>query len=407
MTMTAIAEKKQLNKGKYIKKHNAAIRSFSEMSLLEKKVSNVLLYNAYNNLMTHKTHQITISQLLEMLSLRTNNYQKLKTAIKRLIATTVEWNVTKVEPSTAKVNKDGLFDSGENWKACSLLSSVQIDRTLITYEYNQILKDLFYEPAFYSKISLSVQNQFRSLYSISLYENAMSYLNCGTSGWLPLKNFRKLMGINESKYKNINDLKKRVLIPAMKEVNKISDIQVNYEIAKVIKGKYNIKISVSKNTTNPTLDPIKIQVSNDFLQKSIKNYKLPKEKISFWQETYGNEYLIEKIALIEKSKGNIKNPAAFLNKAIKENWGGRKTNIATIGVVNKQNEIKKYKFSKEENMSWFVTLNSEQKLEKLGEVKSKFPLIEKHLEFYKVDVLKEEFVNSEVFSIFMEVLARQ
>ena len=153
---------------KYVKKHNAAIRSYSEMSLLEKKIANVLLYNAYHNLKNQNIHVISISQLLNLLSLKTNDYQKLKQAIKHLMSTTIEWNVTKKENIVTSVKPNTkLFDSKENWKACTLLASVQIEGTIIKYEYSEILRELFYQPSFYSKISLCIQSKFRSNYSIN------------------------------------------------------------------------------------------------------------------------------------------------------------------------------------------------------------------------------------------------
>ena len=47
-----------LTKEFYVKKHNAAIRSYSQMTLLQRKVANTLLYNAYYDLVNKDFHEI-------------------------------------------------------------------------------------------------------------------------------------------------------------------------------------------------------------------------------------------------------------------------------------------------------------------------------------------------------------
>ena len=123
-------------KEKVLKKHNAAIRSYSEMSLLERKVANVLLYNAYHNLLINNFHEISLTELLGLLSMRTNDYEKLKQVIRQLMTTVIEWNVTKKESENNELQDSKLFDPKENWRACTLLSSVHIDGTQIKYEYS-------------------------------------------------------------------------------------------------------------------------------------------------------------------------------------------------------------------------------------------------------------------------------
>lgn len=389
---------------KYIKKHNAAIRSYSEMSLLEKKISNVLLYNAYHHLKTQSIHTISISQLLDLLLLKTNDYKKLKQAIKQLMSTIIEWNVAKKEKIISSIEKDKkLFDSKENWKACTLLSSVQIDGTIIRYEYSEILKELFYQPSFYSKISLCVQSKFRSAYSISLYEICLSYLNCGTTGWLDIEVFRKIMGINPLQYQIFRDLNRRVLQPSIKEVNKVSNIEVTYEIKKTGRVVSDIKLYVSnkKACTEKNILDANSDVVNDLIA-----YGVSKIQCTLWLEKHGENYIKEKLDIIKNYPVAIKSIVAFLSKAIKEDWSS--TQMKQSIIVNEQhpNCEKKY-VSLEDNKIWFNNLNDDKKIKLLNEVVFKFPMFKVHMEYQKINLLDKSFVDNNLFDVFMQVLGRK
>jgi plasmid replication initiation protein len=396
MSVLAIQERQD----KYVKKHNAAIRSYSEMSLLGRKIANVLLYNAYPNLTTQSIHIISISQLLNLLSLKTHDYQKLKQSIKQLMSTIIEWNVGKKEKTAMGIeDNEKLFNSQENWKACTLLSSVQINGTLIKYEYSEVLRELFYQPSFYSKISLGIQSKFRSAYAISLYENCLSYLNCGTTGWLDIVAFRKIMGVHSSQYKIFRDLNRRVLQPAIKEVNKVSNIEVTCETKKIARAVSCIKLCISHKKFHLE-KKISHQNSSDLFEILI-TYGASKTQATSWIIKHGEIYIKEKLDLIKNSTVAIKNPIAFLNKAIKENWSGLKIKPT---VCEKKQIYEKQRLSQEENIAWFNSLDNDEKNKLLDKATFIFPMLKVHMEYQKIKILDESFINSNVFTMFMQIL---
>lgn len=70
----------------------------------------------------------------------------------------------------------------------------------------------------------------RSKYSIRLYEIFKSYL------WLhrweiQLDDFRELVGIND-KYKDFTEFKRNVITPSIKEINKYTDLQIEFKTIK-------------------------------------------------------------------------------------------------------------------------------------------------------------------------------
>jgi plasmid replication initiation protein len=324
-------------KTKYVKKHNAAIRSYSEMTLLEKKLSNVLLYNAYYNLNNKDFHEISISRLLSLLSIKTNDYAKIKNAIKNLMATIIEWNVIDSTQSSKKEeSNETLFNSNENWKACTLLSSVHIKGTMVKYEYSKSLRELFYEPSLYSKINLAVQNKFKSIYTFSLYENCLSYLRCGSTGWLNMESFRKLMGIKKHEYNIFRDLNKRVLKPALLEINKLSDIIVKHEIKKIGRSPAQIRFLINKTVSEKKNENTENEGA-DLISKMME-YGVPKAQALQLVKQYGQNYILSKVNLIEKSKAKIQNTAAYLKAAIREDY---KENISK-SLAEKESGLESY-----------------------------------------------------------------
>ena len=100
--------KKHSKDRQILKKHVAAIHIGAKLSLLQRKLVNALLYNAYDQLLTANEHQISASVLCEMIGFDSHNSAYLKAALKGLMETVVEFDV--------------LEDDGEtSWEAMVLL----------------------------------------------------------------------------------------------------------------------------------------------------------------------------------------------------------------------------------------------------------------------------------------------
>lgn len=73
--------------------------------------------------------------------------------------------------------------------------------------------------------------QFRSFYTIRLYEMMMQYKS---TGWrkIEVEQYRKIMGLEKKQYKVFADLKKRCIDPAMNEINEKSDYKITCDYLK-------------------------------------------------------------------------------------------------------------------------------------------------------------------------------
>src|SRR6187455_515998 len=76
------------------KKNVAAIHTSGNFSLLERKMVNVLLLNAYDDLLSRRTHTIPVNHLCAMLGWDESfNIASLKKVLLRLAATPIEFNI--------------------------------------------------------------------------------------------------------------------------------------------------------------------------------------------------------------------------------------------------------------------------------------------------------------------------
>ena len=87
------AQSSQVTKGDSLKKNVAAIHTSGELTLLERKLSNALLLNAYEKLLTARTHRVPLNLLCEMLGYNSHDIATVKAALKRLATTAIEFNV--------------------------------------------------------------------------------------------------------------------------------------------------------------------------------------------------------------------------------------------------------------------------------------------------------------------------
>ncbi|MCX7099013.1 MAG: replication initiation protein [Methylococcales bacterium] len=202
-----------------LKKHAAAIHCSGELSLVERKLSNILLLNAYDDLLIKDAHTIPTKHLLSMLGWGdSNNADGLKTTLKGLMSTIVEFNL--------------MGDGGEVWQAMTLLSSATLADGECRYSYAKDLAVKFYKPEIFAVINIGVQKQFKSNYALTLYENCVRFINVGSTGWWDLSTFRKLMGANSSTYNEFKRLSSFVIKFAIKEINELSDIRLSVEYKK-------------------------------------------------------------------------------------------------------------------------------------------------------------------------------
>ena len=71
--------------------------------------------------------------------------------------------------------------------------------------------------------------QLTSKYAIRLYEFLIAWRDVGKTPVISLSEFREKLGLDINEYQKMVNFKSRVLEPAIKQINELTDIQVKYE----------------------------------------------------------------------------------------------------------------------------------------------------------------------------------
>lgn len=295
-----------------VKKNVSAVHIGARLSLMQRKLVNAMLLNAYDTLVVEDTHSVNVSLLMEMIGFDSRNQQHLKTAIRGLTQKSVEWDIME-------------DDGTQVWEVSTLLSYASIRKGVCTYRYDKSLAEKLINPDIYAKISLSVVREIRSVHALVLYENCYRYVNIGHTPKWDIDVFRKLMGVDTSvSYKQFKVLKRDVITPAIKEINKVSNIQI--ELETVMKGRTVVAIQFiirpNKQLALLGLEP-EDDVTSSRAYKALIECKIGKKWAYDLVVEHGEEYVLEKIELTDARmrEGKIRSSkAAFLRSALQDDY---------------------------------------------------------------------------------------
>ena len=309
--MTSSFKEKKAETKAIVKKNVSTIHINAKLSLLQRKLVNALLYNAYDGLLTAGSHSINVTLLCEIIGFDSKNIQYLKQALKGIVETSVEWDILE-------------DDGSKTWEISSLLSSAKITRGVCHYRYDRSLGEKLYHPDVYSKINLAVIRGMKSSYALILYENCYRFLAIGKTGWWSLSTFRKIMGVDDDgTYNEFKFLNRDVIKPAIKEVNQLSNILLEYETKRKGRAINGIRFLIKSNPQLSLITDEEDELAQSKAYKKLLEMGVSKALARAWMLEHGEDYIFNKIeyTLKQASSGRIKSTkAGFLKSAIENDF---------------------------------------------------------------------------------------
>jgi len=322
-------------------KHSAAIQIENNMTLLQRRAWNALLFNAYNELDKKEEHQITLQYLAQLVGYDSHDMEYLKEASVAMLRCIVQYNV---------LDKDG---SLERWGAFALLAQADIQKKkgLFIYAYSPELRRRLHNPEMYARLDLDLQKQFDSKYALALWELCTDYLGSGReygeTSFIPLETFRRLMGIADGMYPVFMRLNEKVIKPAIIEVNRVSDFRVTMDCQRQGRKVTALKFKMRRVAMLPephgeqrTLFPDLVDMP--VIVKELQDAGLStQDALVIWQQSYACvdedvrptdhgedvdaafvQYIREKIHLLKRRQaaGKVENSTGFLLQAIRQNY---------------------------------------------------------------------------------------
>ncbi|MCO4814821.1 MAG: replication initiation protein [Flavobacteriales bacterium] len=344
------------NKDLNLIKHTATIHIEGSLSLVDRKVVNILLKNAFNEIESKEKHVIRLSDLQKLVGWSTLNDKVIKDSLDTLVGTKIKWNA---------FGKDK--KNSAEWTASTLLASANYNKNKgqCEYSYSYHLKGLIGKPNIYAKINLLIQREFKSKHALALWEYLVEFV-CSSNGGehtsVALSDLRSIFGVDENQYKAFKDFNRSLLKPALKEINSVSDISVVHESIKSSRKVSEIAFIVKRKSGDDTThnssnnfvvqnEDIDTKITKDLPQDSGETKQrdllnedcnhipllvsLTKKSFNFSSrniqalngvcilENLQEKEIISAVKVVEKNflSGNVKFPFAQMKVALKEGWG--------------------------------------------------------------------------------------
>ena len=293
-----------------VKKNVAAIHVSGKLTLLQRKLSNVLLLNAYDTLITRPKHTIDARTLCMMIGYNSNDMETLKQALRSLAETLAEW--------------DMLDEKGrQEWGVSALLSYAKLKGGVCEYAYSPALAEKLHDPKVFALINLNIQKRFTSGHALALYENCYRFIRTGSTGWWPIDLFRRLMGVDGSAYyENFKHLNAKIIKPGVAEVNKSSNILLTAEVKKEGRAVTQIRFRIREN---PQLAMFEIDDQEGVRQSRtyarLTSLGASDRLARQWIAEHGEDYVVEKLDYVSAQDG-VESPVRYLSAALRNDYSG-------------------------------------------------------------------------------------
>jgi len=291
-----------------VKKNVAAIHVSGKLTLLQRKLSNVLLLNAYDHLITRQKHAIDARTLCLMIGYNSNDMDTLKDSLRSLAETVAEW--------------DMLNDKGQQeWGVSALLSYAKLSGGVCEYAYSPALAEKLHDPKIFALINLNIQRRFTSGHALALYENCFRFVRTGSTGWWELSLFRRLMGVEDSAYyESFKQLNAKIIKPAVAEVNKSSNIVLTPEFRKQGRVVTELRFLIRENPQLAMFD-----IDDGEGMRSSDTYKRLLEMgvsdrlARQWIAEHGEAHVRGKLDYVA-GQGGVKSPVRYLAAALRDDY---------------------------------------------------------------------------------------
>ncbi|MET3918971.1 hypothetical protein ABID97_005802 [Variovorax sp. OAS795] len=188
------------------------------LTLLSRRIYNALLYHSQRQGVDEPVYKLTLSELIGDARFNSNNTELLKSHLRDMQATTIEWSTSS--------------SSLKRWVSSQLLGTVTIEEQgrgrpcIVTWRYPDEIKERLVKPHQYTRVLLEMSSQMRSYSAAVLYEIGARYLT--SPGRLSMREdvvwwAAVLTGRSDIKEVDYRFLKRDVISKALAEIDALCE----------------------------------------------------------------------------------------------------------------------------------------------------------------------------------------
>jgi plasmid replication initiation protein len=344
-------------KRQIVRKSNDLITARHRLSVAEQRVVLLLATTVSSSDEEFKDYELKVSDFAQIFGL--DACKAIYTEVEHACETLV---TKKIELSTSDRKIFAAWLSYAEYIAGSGVVKIRFDKVLKPY--------LLQLRGHFTQYPLSHVANFKSQYSLKLYDllkmNSFKAKDDQIIFLFDYQELRKVLAIEKNEYKLFGHFKSRVIMPAVEEITKYTDLKIN----KVDYGKtgrkitnisFNVNIKSPDETTTNKIIQHKNQSSHHVIN-SLVNLGFSAEVARKLKNKYGVKRLERNIAytLAKKDAGVVKDLPSYLYSSI-ENDLGNSWNTTETYTSNKSKEIST-DHEKHEALSQFIGYQQRAKL---------------------------------------------
>ncbi|CAG7651230.1 replication initiation protein [Paenibacillus allorhizosphaerae] len=213
------------------------------------------------------------------------------------------------------------FYIGENLQVNWLASAEYLpNEGIIELEFSEKLKPFLLQlKEKFTAFKLKDILKLKSAYSMRIYELMKQYEKIGYRQFT-LEKLKKTIGLDLDEYPVYYDFKKRVILTAQKEINELTDINIEFEEIRESKKVTKIKFNISSKD-NPKKEAI-APPSEESLGGRMQKFGLNEAQISEILNKYDEPYIVSNLDVVEQAVklGKVRNVTAYTLSALRDDY---------------------------------------------------------------------------------------
>lgn len=229
--------KDELSGDRSVVKNNQLVNAHYRLTAGEQKLVLTLCSKISTDEITFKEYELDAKEFFEVLGLKSmENYTNLQNICKKLVSRVLK------------------LDTGNGFKVFPWMHHVEYKAKegKVLLQFHEYLAPylLYVKNNIYTKYKLGVVLNFKSEYSIRIYELMKQYFPQKKERVIAIEDLRSMLGIEKKEYPLYGDLKRYIIKQAQKEINEKSDLEIEIEEIKQGRKVVALHFAISENWKN-------------------------------------------------------------------------------------------------------------------------------------------------------------
>lgn len=306
------------------------------ISLQQAKTWNALIKNAIEQRKEGERtwFEYSIGDLISDVGLNSKNREYVKATINSLVGFVVNW--------------DQLAAKSE-WNASALLAGAKLSGGTLKYQFSDNISELLLSPEVYASIDMRIARVFKRGYALTLWENVVRYEGVGQTGKMKVNTLRDLLlGMDwaQGSYAEYKIFKSRILVPALKEINDISDHEIVLKEHKTGRAVTEVQFFITPKRKSEATSEEDLDVLSAMTKLSVPLSEARKLLGHHGPEAVRQALAYTEVRVKKKNAQPLDNVASYFRKALANGYqlesgrGKPDSNVVSIASSSEQAEDK-------------------------------------------------------------------